>query len=140
MSWSKEQVYAFVDERPRVGRLATVDADGTPHVVPVWVKRDGESFLVSTMAATRKAQDVMATGKFALAFDKDDLPYMGVSFTGTATAVTDDDPVALVKELAVTYVGPEGGPAFGEYIASVPGERVVLVLTPTEHESWDFSG
>ncbi len=35
MSWSKDEVLAFLNDEVRVGRLATVEGDGAPHVVPV---------------------------------------------------------------------------------------------------------
>ncbi len=38
MSWSKQQVLEFLEERPRIGRLATVTAGGDPRVVPVWFR------------------------------------------------------------------------------------------------------
>ena len=84
---------------------------------------------------------IVANGRFAFAVDKDTMPYKGVSITGPAEVVGDDvvDSIALVKELAVQYVGPEGGPAFGEYIAAIPGVHVTLVLHIENWESWDYS-
>ena len=32
------------------------------------------------------------------------------------------------------------GPGFAEYVGSLPGEHVTLVLEVADHESWDFSG
>jgi PPOX class probable F420-dependent enzyme len=141
MSWSRDQAYAFIDETPRIGRLATTSADGTPHAVPVWAKRDGDRFLVHTLGESTKARNIRENGRFALTFDKDEIPYMGATLFGTAEVVSNDvvDSIALVTELAIRFVGPEGGSAYGEYVASIPGEHVTLVLTVTSHESWDHS-
>jgi hypothetical protein len=49
------------------------------------------------------------------------------------------DSLALVRELAIQYVGPEGGPGYGDFIASMPGEHVTLVLHVDDVESWDYS-
>jgi nitroimidazol reductase NimA-like FMN-containing flavoprotein (pyridoxamine 5'-phosphate oxidase superfamily) len=33
---------AFLTERPRTGKLATVRADGRPHVAPIWFDLDDD--------------------------------------------------------------------------------------------------
>ena len=78
---------------------------------------------------------------FGAPVDKDTMPYKGVSVTGPARIATNEemDSIALVKALALRYVGPEGGPGYGEYVASMPGEHVTLVLDVADIESWDYS-
>ncbi len=141
MSATKDQVLAFLDEETRLGRLATVSSDGKPHVVPIWFKRDGDRLLVHTLAASRKATNIAATGNFALTVDKETMPYKGATVTGRAEVVGNDviDWRALINELAVTYVGAEGGPGYGEFVASMPGEHVTLVLHIDDVEYWDYS-
>jgi PPOX class probable F420-dependent enzyme len=141
MSWTKEQVLAFAAEEVRIGRLATVSAEGDPHVVPIWYAVDGDRLLVHTVAESRKAQNIIATGKYAITIDKDTLPYKGVTVSGRAEAVGDDvlDSRELVVKLAVAYMGPQVGPGFGESVARAPGTHVTLVLHVDETESWDFS-
>jgi PPOX class probable F420-dependent enzyme len=141
MSESKDQVLGFIAEETRLGRLATVSGDGAPHVVPIWFKLDGDRILIHTQAESRKAQNISATGKYALTVDKDTMPYKGATVKGRGEVVGNDvvDSLALVRELAVTYVGPEGGPGYGDYIASMPGEHVTLVLNVDDVEYWDYS-
>jgi PPOX class probable F420-dependent enzyme len=138
---TKEQALAFIAEETRVGRLATVSADGVPHVVPVWFRLDGERLLVHTQGETRKARNIRATGRFSMTVDKDTLPYRGATVGGPARAAGDDeiDSVALVRELAVEYMGPQAGPGAGDAIAANPGEHLTLVLTVDETEFWDHS-
>jgi len=141
MSWSKDQVLAFLGEEIRIGRLATVSADGMPHVVPVWFGVAGERLHVHTFGESRKARNIAATGRYSLTVDKDTLPYKGTTVGGRAEVVANDvvDSIALVKDLAVAYAGPAAGPRMGEYIAAMPGEHVALVLHVDETESWDYS-
>lgn len=142
MSQTREQALDFLSDGARIGRLATVSAEGSPHVVPIWFERDGDRLLVHTQAESRKARDIAATGTFALTVDVDTMPYKGVMVSGPARVATtgDIDAIALVKRLAVAYMGPDAGPGFADYIAAVPGEHVTLVLDVVDHESWDFSG
>ena len=142
MSQTREAALAFISDGARIGRLATVAADGSPHVVPIWFERDGERLLVHTQAESRKARNIAATGRFALVVDVDTIPYKGVTVTGPARVVPhgEIDAIALVVRLATAYKGPDAGPGFAEYVASMPGEHVTLVLDVADHESWDFSG
>lgn len=142
MSMSRDEVTAFLTEETRVGRLATASADGAPHVVPIWFKVVGDAIHIHTQAESTKARNIAANGRFGFAVDVDTMPYKGVSITGAAEVVGDDvvDSIALVKELAIQYVGPDGGPGFGEYIAAIPGTHVTLVLHIDAWESWDYSG
>lgn len=141
MSATKEQVLAFLGEATRVGRLATVSASGDPHVVPIWFKLAGDQIQIHTAGESRKATNIAATGKYALTVDVDTMPYKGATVTGRAEVVGNDviDSIALVKELAIAYVGPEGGPGYGEFIASMPGTHVTLVLDVDDVEFWDYS-
>lgn len=142
MSQTREEALAFISDGARIGRLATVAADGSPHVVPIWFERDGERLLIHTQAESRKARDIAATGRYALTVDVDTIPYKGVMVSGPAGVVANGeiDAIALVGRLATAYMGPDAGPGFAEYIASMPGEHVTLVLEVADHESWDFSG
>src|SRR5579871_2078267 len=50
---------------PRTAKLAVVRADGSPHVVPVWVDMDGDDIVFMTSAETIKAsptESVRRTG------------------------------------------------------------------------------
>ncbi len=49
----------FWDE-PRIAVLATLRADGTPHLTPVKAMRDGDDLLVLTRRATVKARNAAA--------------------------------------------------------------------------------
>jgi len=51
---------AFMDlfEKRALGHLATVMADGTPHVTPVWVDTDGNSVLVNSAEGRVKVKNM----------------------------------------------------------------------------------
>lgn len=142
MGWSRDEVEAFLAERPlRLGRLGTVSAEGEPHVVPVWFLPDGHRLLVHTLASSRKAKEIRQTGRFAMSVDTDRWPYRGVALEGAATVVGNDvvDSLAVARALAVEHLGPEHGAAAGEANAAMPGEHVALVLHPERWSAWDFT-
>lgn len=136
---TKTELVRFLDEEPRIGRLATTDEVGQPHVVPVWFKIEGESVLIHTMAAMRKAKNIVDTGRFALTVDTDQWPYRGVTIRGRAQAVpTKEIDHRFIEDLTVGYLGEEHRP-MGRHMAELPGEHTTLVLSPETWHSWDYN-
>ncbi len=70
--FTPEQLAYLLDER-RLGRLATTDATGTPHVVPVGWSYNHELGTIDisghNFAATRKYRNVQANPRAALVVD-----------------------------------------------------------------------
>jgi len=50
---NEAEAYAFLSEGQRTGKVATVRADGRPHVVPIWFVVDGTDLLFMTGADRR---------------------------------------------------------------------------------------
>lgn len=71
-SFSAAELDYLTAER-RLGRLATVDATGTPHVVPVGWRYNEKLGTIDVsgrdLAGTRKFRNVLATSKAALVVD-----------------------------------------------------------------------
>lgn len=139
--WSWEQVADFLSEKPRLGRLATTGKDAEPHVVPIWFRLTGKEIHIHSMRDSGKVDNIAENGRFSLVVDKDDPPYKGVTMRGSASILDGDsfDWAGLVKELAVTYLGPEMGPGYGEFIAGMDGEHITIALTPEDWEAWDYN-
>ncbi len=73
MSAFTEDELAYLRGERRLARLATVGADGTPHVVPVgWsLNADLDAIEVAgrDLAATKKFRDVLHSGRAAIVID-----------------------------------------------------------------------
>jgi nitroimidazol reductase NimA-like FMN-containing flavoprotein (pyridoxamine 5'-phosphate oxidase superfamily) len=90
--------------------VATGDDRG-PLSVPVWYTyQPGGTLNVSTGRSTRKAQAIMAAGRFSLCVQEEHPPYKYVTVEGPA--VIEDATDAERLELARRYLGTEGGDAF----------------------------
>jgi len=135
---TRDEMFRFLDEEPRIGRLATVTETGEPHVTPVWFRTDGDRILVHTMASLRKARNVAATGRFALTVDTEEWPNRGVTMRGPArTAAGDEVDHRFIEDLTVAYLGEEQR-SMGRYMAELPGEHATLVLTPETWHAFDY--
>jgi PPOX class probable F420-dependent enzyme len=66
---------AFITEGTRTGKLATVRADGAPHVAPVWFLLDGDDLVFTTENVTAKAHDLTRDGRAAICVDDEVPPY-----------------------------------------------------------------
>jgi pyridoxamine 5'-phosphate oxidase family protein len=86
---------AYLGGGRQLGRLATVGADGTPHVVPVaWIynaARDAIEIGGSELARTKKFRDVARSGRAAIVIDDlastDPWRPRGVEVRGRAEAI-----------------------------------------------------
>lgn len=94
---------------PHLAHLATINADGSPQVSPVWVKRDGDDVLFSTAANRLKARNLQRDGRLALSIHDSANPYRYLELRGTATITPDPDHV-LLDDLAKAYMGVEKHP------------------------------
>jgi len=116
--------------QPRTAVLATVDAAGRAHAVPIWYRRDDESFRIITDRGSQKHRNVERTGRAAIVVDERDGSFKTVTAEGPARVV---DPLTVEERLAlhVIYRGPE---AAKEVVERGGHENLVLlVLTP---ERW----
>lgn len=118
---------AFLAEGTRTATLATIRADGRPHVVPVWFLLDGEDLVFNTGGATAKAAAIRRDDRVALCIDDERFPYSYVLVEGTA-ALSDDLPLVRdwAERIAARYVGLDEAAAYGER-NGVPGELLVRV-------------
>jgi PPOX class probable F420-dependent enzyme len=125
-----EQYRAFLLERPRTAKLATVRADGRPHVAPVWFDLDGDTLVFTTWHTTVKAANLRRDPRVSLCIDDDMPPFGFVIFEGIAAL--SEDPAELLRwaaSIAGRYMGSDQAEAFGRR-NGVPGELLVRV-TPT---------
>ena len=107
-----------------------------PLTVPIWYTyQPGGTLNVSTGRGTRKAQAIMAAGRFSLCAQDEQPPYKYVTVEGPAAIEDATDAERL--ELARRYLGTEGGDAF---LAATPGGGQIMIrMTPERWASVDYS-
>jgi PPOX class probable F420-dependent enzyme len=126
----EDEIWAFLDAvPPPTGKLATVRADGSPHVAPIWFAVDGREIVFNTAADTVKGRALARDRRVALCVDDERPPFSFVIVEGTVELV--DDAAALRRWAGIIggrYMGAERADAYGER-NGVPGELLVR-LTP----------
>jgi PPOX class probable F420-dependent enzyme len=126
---SPEEVDAFLSHGTRTGKLATVRADGRPHVVPDWFVLDPANgdILFNTGDNTVKGKNLRRDPRLTLVVDEEAPPYAYVQIEGIATLSADlDEMLPWSTAIGGRYMGAENAEAFGKRNA-VPGELLVRV-------------
>ncbi len=125
MSILTEEDIALLHER-QLAHVATVEADGTPHVTPVWVDTDGEHIVFNTAKGRIKHRNLSRNPVIAVSVVDKANDYRTLWVKGTADMV-DDGADAHIDKLAKKYLDKD------TYPFRQPGEvRVIVRVTPTE--------
>jgi PPOX class probable F420-dependent enzyme len=125
---SDDEVRAFLDHGTRTGKVATVHADGSPHVTPIWfLYEDDGTIIFTTGEDTGKGRNLRRDARIAMSVDDEEPPFAFVRVEGTAEIST--DPAALLESatrIAARYMGADRAEEFGRR-NGVPGEMLVRV-------------
>ena len=105
--------------------IATIEPDGRPQLSVIWVSRDGDDLLVSTVAGRRKHRNLERDPRCTVLLFPKDAPYSYVEVRGTAS-MTLEGGRELIDEHARKYTGAE------RYTADdgTDNVRVVVRITP----------
>lgn len=127
---TKDESRGFLLAQTRTAKLATVRADGRPHVAPVWFDLDDDTVIFTTGETTVKAKNMSHEPRVILCVDDDESPFAFVLIEGTATMTADDpDLLYWATRIGGRYMGMELAEAYGERNA-VKGDLLVRV-TPS---------
>jgi pyridoxamine 5'-phosphate oxidase family protein len=113
---------AYLQGERRLGRIATVGRDGTPHVVPVGMwsynpEHDTIDVTGHDFKRTKKFRDVARTGRAAIVIDdlatSDPWRPRAIEVRGRAEAVHDPQPLIRIYPERVVSWGLEPEPGAG---------------------------
>jgi PPOX class probable F420-dependent enzyme len=122
-----DETRAFLLAGTRTAALATVRADGRPHVAPVWFTLDGDDLLFTTGQDTVKGVNQRRDGRVALMVDDEEPPFAFVSIEGDVSLSDDLNTMRYwAIRIAARYMGEDQAEAYGTRNA-VPGELLVRV-------------
>jgi PPOX class probable F420-dependent enzyme len=116
------EAHRLIDQ-PNFAHLATLMANGSPKVEPVWVGREGDTLLVATDAKSLKARNAAGDDRVAVSIVAEHNPYEQLLIRGRVTEVRPDDDLAVLDALSMKYLGTP-------FARRRWSQRVVLVITP----------
>jgi len=103
---TNEEYLSFISEGTRTGKLATVNKDGSPHVVPIWFLVDGENIVFSTGLVSVKYKNMEKDPRVCLSVDEEKGLYSFVKIDGTVSFSTDEnDRLSWATKIGARYMG-----------------------------------
>lgn len=135
---SDAEVRTFLAGSPaHTAKLATVRADGRPHVAPVWYDVDDDGAIVfNTGESTVKGRNLRRDPRASICVDDDRPPFSFVLVEGVVELGDDlDDVRNWATRIARRYMGDDRAEEYGarngvagELVARLRPERVVSAL------------
>jgi PPOX class probable F420-dependent enzyme len=115
----------LLKEKKAFANLATLNADGSPQVTPVWVDFDGTHVLVNTAKGRVKTKNLEREKRVALSIADPENPYRYLGIQGRVTEMTESGGDAHIDKMAKKYMDKDTYPfrASGEV-------RVIVKITP----------
>jgi PPOX class probable F420-dependent enzyme len=115
----------LLTSKPAFAHLATLNADGSPQVTPVWVDFDGTHILVNTAKGRVKTKNLARDPRVALSIADPENPYRYLAVQGRVTEMTEQGADAHIDKMAKKYLGKDS------YPFRTPDEvRVIVKISP----------
>jgi PPOX class probable F420-dependent enzyme len=98
-------VRRLIDGTP-IAHLATIQPDGSPHSVPLWIGTHGDGVAVLTGPGSRKARNLRRDPRVAISLTPAGTTFPPVVLHGRLTGwLEGDDGWAVIDEIARKYTG-----------------------------------
>ena len=111
--------------KPAFAHVATLNADGSPQVTPVWIDFDGTNVLFNTAKGRVKPKNMARDARVALSIADPDNPYRHVAIQGHVVNMTETGGDAHIDKMAKKYLGKDS------YPFRTPGEvRIIVTIAP----------
>ncbi len=119
---------SFLVKDRRTAKVATVRADGRPHVAPVWFVLDTDDLVFTTMLSSVKGKNLSRDPRVMVSVDEESFPYSFVLIQGEVQIenLTPQELLPWATRIATRYVGEGRGETYGRRNA-VEGEVLVRV-------------
>ena len=131
--WAEEDkrtVKSFLAES-RNATMATIRANGTPQLTPVWFVWDGEHFIISITTERAKYKNLVRDTRMSLCID--DVTGFGYVTAEGKAEIREQDIWEDTRKILVKYQGEKGGAEYLERMKTEP--RVLVVMKPTRMET-----
>ena len=114
---------------PNLAYLATVSADGSPHLSPLWADTRDGMILLNTADGRTKVDNVRRDPRVAVSIHDQAHPHPPVAVLGTVVEITSDGALEHIDLLSRRYEGVPWTPHEGQI-------RLLLVVRPDRVLGW----
>ncbi len=132
-----EEIRAFLQRAwpTLLGVVGTIRADGSPHVVPVWYRYDGECVHIWTHEKRVWVQNIARDNRVAFSVQEAQPPFAAVTLRGRAEIVTSagQDVSEEIHRITRRYI-PEA--EVEDYIREWLHLRTIVRIKPEKITAW----
>jgi PPOX class probable F420-dependent enzyme len=134
---ARDELDAFLarEDPALLAALGCVRRDGSPHVVPLWYRWDGERILVWTTETRGWVKNVIRDPRVSVSVQEGAPPFAAVIAHGHAETTTGDDRWISDEILRITrrYIPSDEVEA---YVAGWPDLRTIVAVVPESVNGW----
>jgi PPOX class probable F420-dependent enzyme len=87
--------------------VATIMRDGSPHISPVWIERDGDMLLINSVPGRVKQRNVSRDSRVAISMIQEKSPYRHLFIRGRVIEQTKQGALDHINRLARKYLGKD---------------------------------
>ena len=119
-----EKISKLIDDK-NLAHFATLKKDGSPHVAPVWIDRDGDTILINTTSSRLKYKNVQNDKRVSLSITDYKDPYTWASIIGEVVELSNVDAETHIDKMSQKYLG------IPEFPGKNPTEpRIIIKIIP----------
>lgn len=137
---SDADIEQFLAEPGHLMRLASVDAEGAPHIVPLWYLFEDDALYFTPRARAAWLQNLKGDPRIAVSIDEEEPPNRKVTARGEAVEVFSVGHEAewrdRYRRLAGRYLSKENVDRYIENTREEPRPLMKLVLADAVVTSW----
>jgi PPOX class probable F420-dependent enzyme len=138
---SKDEIWKFIESQKTI-QVATINKDGTPHVMPLWFAIDDGRVVLETFTKSQKVVNLERDARISVLFEDGDEynDLKGVSIRGTAQLVQEHEEVHRLHMAVLVRNQPEVPVDLLEKAtASMVAKKTAIVIQPERFVTWDHS-
>ena len=99
-----EKICKLIDDE-NLAHFATLKKDGSPHVAPVWIDRDGDIILINTTSSRLKYKNVQNDKRVSLSITDYKDPFTWASIIGEVIELSNVDAEIHIDKMSQKYLG-----------------------------------
>ena len=140
VAMTTEEVTAFLAEFRKV-QLATINPDGTVHLVAMYYVMLDEQIMFWTYRSSQKARNLARDPRLTCLVETGEQYFdlRGVQVQGAARCIEDPAAVREIGRHIATGLGDATGDSLDEYVEHAARKRVGYTVEPRLIISWDHS-
>ena len=135
---------AFLQERGHLARLATLQADGSPSVVPVWFVYEDGKIIITPRKYSAFWANVQRDARVAITIDEEAGLYRKVLVEGKAEVLYplghDDEWRDIYRRITLRYVDEESGDYYLTETHDQPRALIGVALESAKIMTWRMPG